>query len=887
MKNLYQNLKLITLVIVATLGFSSIEAAPPNLLYPANNDECISLNVEFEWSLVTAATSYEIQVARDINFTDLVVDEDDIGERRYEATLPDFNQEYFWRVKSFIIGQTEDWSEPFSFTSTHTPPVLVAPADETECLDLTQTFSWNTINNGTNYRLQISTNPNFTNIILDTTRNGLTSVATTLPSYFTSYYWRVRGDVAGCVGDWSEFNQLKTVVGPPTKTFPGDSAKGLDFQITFSWDSEPGATAYMFELSEDPTFATTIVSDPLVPSNTFTHTLAEYNKRYFWRVRSIGISCNSIWSEPFTFKTFYEKTELVDPADETECLPLVSNFTWQAVNGATTYRFQLAGDPSFQDNVLLQDVEMVEALNYLATINENNRMIWWRVRAEDNENFGIWSDSYMFETTIFSPTLLTPDEDTEEVPRGALLTWRYNTAVKNFHLQVSRDMGFTDIIFEDDTDITLPQQEVLLPDYNTVYYWRVRATNDDCWSDWSETFSFKSIKGFPDLMLPENNATNLQLGIQFEWEQVQYALSYDLRVSKSSNFDALENQSINGVDFNSILRDGFDANTTYYWRVRSNDQWGTSPWSETFSFRTGLPDAKIPKLLIPINNSVLIDSDGTLEWSQAEGATSYHLLVALDRDFNDIVIDEETVSGTTYDYSGLEPYTEYYWKVAAQNQTSKTDFATRFKFRTAAIPPTAAPNIVTPTNQENDVKYQPSLMLEWSEIIEAKINKFGESGYEVKINTNNNLDGDVLIHLEKVYEESTTIPNLSPETGYFWAVRAWNESGIGPWSDIVSFTTARDINSVPFGEYKNINAVISPNPAKNQASLSFNLENPSKLNISIIDLMGNTLFELNNAEYSSGYNSLELNLNGFLPGLYIFIIQHSDYYQTGKLIINN
>lgn len=54
-----------------------------------------------------------------------------------------------------------------------------------------------------------------------------------------------------------------------------------------------------------------------------------------------------------------------------------------------------------------------------------------------------------------------------------------------------------------------------------------------------------------------------------------------------------------------------------------------------------------------------------LEWSAAEGATSYHVQVATDPDFKWLVANELSVKGTSFEATQLEADKNYYWRVAA------------------------------------------------------------------------------------------------------------------------------------------------------------------------------------------------------------------------------
>lgn len=82
----------------------------PTLLAPANNSISNSTTPTLDWYDAAYATKYEIQIATDAAFTNIVIDE--ITFSSHYAVLPsqtlNYNTKYYWRVYSFNNG----WSGP-------------------------------------------------------------------------------------------------------------------------------------------------------------------------------------------------------------------------------------------------------------------------------------------------------------------------------------------------------------------------------------------------------------------------------------------------------------------------------------------------------------------------------------------------------------------------------------------------------------------------------------------------------------------------------------------------------------------------------------------------------------------------------------------------------
>jgi hypothetical protein len=72
----------------------------------------------------------------------------------------------------------------------------------------------------------------------------------------------------------------------------------------------------------------------------------------------------------------------------------------------------------------------------------------------------------------------------------------------------------------------------------------------------------------------------------FEWEELDYASTYDIQVATDENFDniAKEFSGINNNRYRFFPR--FEEGTQYYWHIRGVNEAGNGPWSEARRFIT-------------------------------------------------------------------------------------------------------------------------------------------------------------------------------------------------------------------------------------------------------------------------------------------------------------
>jgi hypothetical protein len=119
---------------------------------------------------------------------------------------------------------------------------------------------------------------------------------------------------------------------------------------------------------------------------------------------------------------------------------------------------------------------------------------------------------------------------------------------------------------------------------------------------------------------------------------------------------------------------------------------------------------------------------------------------------------------------------------------------------------------------------------------------------------------------------------------YYWRVRACNPIDTSAYSEVWSFTTlpAVGINDDHFG---NVEVSLFPNPAKSDLRVQLNLTEPTIIEFSIMDLVGQTLLN-ENLNASAGLNNFKINLSNLANGIYMVKLKNENSSYTKKLIIN-
>jgi surface protein len=200
-----------------------------------------------------------------------------------------------------------------------------------------------------------------------------------------------------------------------------------------------------------------------------------------------------------------------------------------------------------------------------------------------------------------APTLSSPDDESNDVNRPATLIWAAVDDATSYDVQVVLESGSFDSPFFDeqsaDTDIEVPGL-----DPSAEYKWRVRAVNNETQSEWSEIWTFTTNADeeelvAPQLSSPSNEATDISLTVNLDWDAAGGAESYQVQlVEESGSFDTPNFESETS-DTNIGLE--LDPLTEYKWRVRSLTSDDESEWSEVWTFTTmGLPEGEDQRIFV-------------------------------------------------------------------------------------------------------------------------------------------------------------------------------------------------------------------------------------------------------------------------------------------------
>jgi|GEM_PF-3105310 len=215
--------------------------------------------------------------------------------------------------------------------------------------------------------------------------------------------------------------------------------------------------------------------------------------------------------------------------------------------------------------------------------------------------------------------------------------------------------------------------------------------------------------------------------------------------------------------------------TRYFYVVSARNVWGESPFSNEDSVDT---PGIIPAPPTSILAQGISESQIDLNWKPSTFATKYRIFRSLTSGVGFALIDSVNAPDSTYSNVGLDPNTEYFYQITAQNIWGESTPSDEVSATTGNSGAPSAPRelSVTPVSTNE-------LRLEWLE--SANGNPLRYRIFRSETSGSGFIAVDSVNHPQTVYINAS----LTPSTQYFYRVSAVNEFGESPSSAESGATT--------------------------------------------------------------------------------------------------
>jgi hypothetical protein len=508
----------------------------------------------------------------------------------------------------------------------------------------------------------------------------------------------------------------------PTSLTPGGGVE-VGANPVLRWNAVPQAASYRVEVSANSSFspvlwgATTFNLSATPPSDLPVGAI-------HWRVAGVdGRTTGPFASSTFT-RTWTDAPRLIAPANDATLNypadpPL---FTWQPLQGARSYRVEIATEQQFISPVVLTTTSTSAALavtQAVRQLGQEAQFYYWRVQGVSSTS-GVnssWSNVRRYDVRWPDvPTGLAPASGQV---KDVVLSWNPVQGAAVYQVQISPNGDWANNVSIDVTvrgtryapHIDSVSSNVLLN--NRTYFWRVRAVDAPSgamnFGDWSTTATFDRIwtdRAREEAVSPVGGA--VVATPTMSWPPILNASYYELQFGTNANFaDGTYSTCFTNQTSYTPYQRRFPASgatgepvtsqaacspliptttQTLYWRVRGLDAplrelAAASPhgvnglWSQAGSVggqsfnvsHPWLPVPDAPTLATPAD-AAIVDRP-TLEWEPIPAAHSYEVRIAAEGSSTPAVV--HITSGTSFTPTApLAPATgTFTWSVRARSWT--------------------------------------------------------------------------------------------------------------------------------------------------------------------------------------------------------------------------
>jgi hypothetical protein len=286
----------------------------------------------------------------------------------------------------------------------------------------------------------------------------------------------------------------------------------------------------------------------------------------------------------------------------------------------------------------------------------------------------------------------------------------------------------------------------------------------------------------------------------------------------------------------------------------------------TFTGRiTSLPDRPgRVQLNLPSNADRAIETEVTLRWSPAQGASSYTVrLWRADRPDSVVMISGITATSTRVTMLEAGPVL-YFWNVEAYGGGGGGGTSESWVFSTQIRPPV----LVSPESGATAVT---AVDLVWNRVP-------GAVGYGIEVGSNAAFN-PIVAKVDRLGDTTVRVRGLENNKRYFWRVRAEDIDASGPYSDRRSFVTGV-LTSINTDDDATSQLRIEPHPVRERAMICTPFDHDRSWTLRITTLDGRVVHE---AAYGS--TCAEVSLNTLAAGTYVLVVAHGTDVQSRSFTV--
>ncbi len=286
-----------------------------------------------------------------------------------------------------------------------------------------------------------------------------------------------------------------------------------------------------------------------------------------------------------------------------------------------------------------------------------------------------------------------------------------------------------------------------------------------------------------------------------------------------------------------------------------------------------------PQLVLPLDDANNVELKAQFVWNSTVGADFYHVQIASDSLFSELIQEFYGVTQTTKS-ADLSSNTAYFWRVAAVNAGGLSTWSEHWQFTTAVQRP-SAPILLSPDANETGVSITPTFMWRKADLATSYVVHVDDDSVFVTPEFAFSVASDTSI----AWNSETPLANT---TRYFWRVRSENDDGAGVWSPVRAFTTETptgvDENNadVPaeFALFQNY-----PNPFNPATTIKYAVAKRAHVSLTVFNIRGEVVDHLVDEMQEPGVYSVIWRSPDTASGVYFAKLEAQDFRFVMKLTL--
>lgn len=577
--------------------FTTEQLFGPTLITPLNQAVGQPTSINFKWNSLSGATSYHLMVNNggtiaynDSTLTDTITSVSGLAN----------SITYTWKVAAVIGGNKSTFvsrtfkTVPGSLGTVYLNSPQFYYSNQPRRVD----YSWYSVADAQNYRIQFSNKNSFDSLLLDSLLlSNASSFHITFPEYGTKYYTRIRAEGYELQGNWSAICSVTTKKREIVFENPrNDSAEvaGPIYDIRWSHNLDTVKTYRLILANDtlqsvhvlDTNFYNAIPSGRLNPLPLRLRSLIDgvnYYVKIYASTPDQDTVVNTGWRY---FKTRFAQPGV--PANGTLVTTDSVQLLWSYLPGHEGWCLQYDTDPLFKkfDSVFTEYYINGDS-TFKIGVDQNYTTYYWRYQAGigDTSYSPVWN----FKTgLIFPPTkpvIINPALSNYKATQTSIdLTWKNDTTANSSRVQLAKNANFDSLIIDSifvpsiksDSATYLSLLAIKDLKYNTEYYIRVSAANVKGNSSWSSICTLSvpyDLPGEPELQSPTWMDTIKVDSVKLVWKASNNTVTrYRISISDSvgDHWDLINPKYFYTSDTSYVLKN-LAKHKTYYWFVQGEN----------------------------------------------------------------------------------------------------------------------------------------------------------------------------------------------------------------------------------------------------------------------------------------------------------------------------